>query len=346
MSGQYNKIVGTGGIGIGMLFLSPINETLGRNESRLMELSQAKDYCKQHMVLYYVSTLVKTSTKVYPIGYVGDDLNGRNLLAQMQDEGMSVSYVGISGEKPTMISVCIQYPDKNGGNFTASNSSSEMVTPHFIQNCMEAIGIDSFTIVVAIPEVKVESRVKMLQLGHEKGAFCALSIPTAEAEDFKKADVFRYCDFLAVNEEEASAIIDSQADGKEAVERLYQIASKKNDTVRVLMTMGEKGAFSAYLGRIEYIPVLPRLQVANTTGAGDACMGGTIAGLALGLPFQKGVDDEQFGETTLSSAAELGVICAGMAVESDDAIAKNVNVESILQRIKKEKWETASWFIK
>jgi hypothetical protein len=64
------------------------------------------------------------------------------------------------------------------------------------------------------------------------------------------------------------------------------------------------------------------------------------------LPFQKGVSNKSFGETPLESAVELGVICAGMAIESEDAIAKQVNTLSIRQRIKKEGWDTKSWFIK
>jgi ribokinase len=345
MSSPFNKIVGTGGIGIGMLFLSPSNETLGRNESRLMELSAAKDYCKQHMVLYYVTTLLGQDAKVYPIGYVGDDLNGHNLLAQMQGEGMDVRYVGISVQKPTMLSVCIQYPDKNGGNFTASNSASDLVTPQYIQACLDKADIDGSTIVAAIPEVSVETRIKMLQIGREKGAFCALSIPAAEAEAFKAADIYRYCDFLSVNEEEAQALAGVAAEEKATIEKLYAEASKKNNDIRILMTMGEKGAYSAYAGKLEFIPVLRNIQVANTTGAGDACMGGTIAGIAMGLPFQKGTDDTAFTQTPLASAVELGVICAGMAVESEDAIAKNVNWDSINERIESEGWKTI-WPIK
>jgi hypothetical protein len=64
------------------------------------------------------------------------------------------------------------------------------------------------------------------------------------------------------------------------------------------------------------------------------------------MPIQKGANDRTFGETLLTSALELGAVCAGMAVESEDAIAKEVDLESVKRRIKNEGWETKSWFIR
>jgi sugar/nucleoside kinase (ribokinase family) len=343
---KYNKIVGTGGIGAGMLFLSPINETLRRNESRLMDLSPAKDYCKQHMVLYYSSVLLKQNAVIFPIGFVGRDHNGGTLLEQMKREGMDIAHVGVSSERPTTLSVCIQYPDKSGGNFTAANGAGGLVTGDYVENCMNQIRIDDKTIVAAIPEVSIESRMRMLKHGKEKGALCVLSVPAAEADEFKREGAFLFCDFLAVNEEEAVALTGVEDSGKELAAKLYEYLFTFNSSVMLLVTCGGKGAYSVYRGNIEYIPCLPLLKVVNTTGAGDAFLGGTMAGLAMDMPIQKGANDRTFGETLLTSALELGAVCAGMAVESEDAIAKEVDLESVKRRIKNEGWETKSWFIR
>ena len=88
---------------------------------------------------------------------------------------------------------------------------------------------------------------------------------------------------------------------------------------------------------MEFIPPMPA-QVVNTTGAGDACLGGTIAGLALGRPFQKRRNDAFFGETSLESAVELGVLCAGIAIECVDTIANEVDPGLLRQRMKQEGW--------
>ena len=43
---KYDYVVGTGGIGSGILFRFSDNITLGRNESRLAELMDVRDFCK------------------------------------------------------------------------------------------------------------------------------------------------------------------------------------------------------------------------------------------------------------------------------------------------------------
>jgi sugar/nucleoside kinase (ribokinase family) len=340
----FEKIVGTGGIGYGMLFHSDTMETLGRSESRPVTLSNAKDYCKQQIVFYYVSTFTKGTAQVFPIGFVGNDVQGRNLIAEMEREGMDVSYIGISPDKATMISICLQYPDKEGCNFTAVNNATTRVTADFVQKCMEKIGIDQKTIVAAIPEVSIESRVAMLRLGKEKGAFNVLSIPVAEADEFLRLNIFVDCDLLAVNEAEGQAILGRNLKGEQLTSRLFSTLSKMNPEIRLLVTCGSKGAYSAVKGSIEFIPPL-MAKVINTTGAGDAFLGGTLAGLTRGLPLQKHRNDQYFGETMLESAAELGALCAGMAVETEDSIAFHVTPQSVKEKISGSHWEAAPCFI-
>ena len=339
---KYNKIVGTGGIGVGMLFHSEAMETLGRSESRMVILSDAKDFCKQHIVFYYAAVLAKGFSEIYPIGFVGNDANGRNLIAEMQREGMNTSFVGVCKDEPTMISICLQYPDKEGCNFTSSNNAAVHVTPGYIEECLDNIGIDGQSIVAAIPEVSVESRIEMLRRGRLHQSFNVLSVPAAEAEFFSEA--FSMVDLLAVNEEEAQAILHCDLRGEELAVTLYQMMKEKNAKISLLVTCGGRGAYSAAEGNIEFIPPLPGSAV-NTTGAGDAFLGGTLAGIARGLPFQKGHSDSCFGETALGSAAELGALCAGMAVETKDSIAFEVTPKTIYNRIQEHNWRAEEWFI-
>lgn len=341
---RYKKVVGTGGIGSGMLFLSDKMETLGRSESRLVRLSPAKDYCKQHIVFYYISTLLKNIADVYPIGFVGRDSIGESLLHQMEEEGMKTDYIGLSNDAPTMISICLQYPDKEGCNFTATNNAARYVTSDYVLAAMQKIGIDESTIVAAIPEVDIDARLDMLKYGKEQGAYCVLSIPAAEAEEFKIRNVFQWCDLLAVNQEEAQALANSHDKGRGLAEQLFLQLKKENADLQLLMTCGKDGAYSVKEGNILWIPPVKGSAV-NTTGAGDAFLGGTIAGIARGLSVQKDREDSYFGETELAAAVELGALCAGMAVECEDSIALNVNLESIGNKIQQEGWKKEPWFI-
>lgn len=339
---KYNKIVGTGGIGVGMLFHSETMETLGRSESRMVILSDAKDFCKQHIVFYYVAVLAKDFSEIYPIGFVGNDTNGKNLIVEMQREGMNTRFVGICDNEPTMLSICLQYPDKEGCNFTASNNAAVHVTPEYIGNCLGQIRIDNQTILAVIPEVSPESRIEMLKRGRMYHTYNVLSVPVAEAELF--ANTFSMVDLLAVNEEEAQAILHCDLRSEKLAIALYRQLEKENAKISLLVTCGGKGAYSVTEGNLEFIPPLPG-NVVNTTGAGDAFLGGTLAGIAKGLPLQKGHSDRRFGETALGSAAELGALCAGMAVEIKDSIAFEVTPETIYNRIRQHNWGVEKWFI-
>lgn len=343
MNKRFEKIIGTGGIGVGLLFETSDNRTLGRNESRLVHLSDAKDYCKQHIVLHYAASLMPDNTKIFPVGFIGRDAYGASLLKDMERVGMSMQFVNYSESTPTTISFCLQYPDKDGCNITASNGASDLVTPDYIRMALDEIGVDQNTLLAAIPEVRVEARIEMLSYGHAHGGYCVLSIPEAEAYIFEQFKVFQYCDLLSVNEREAAALMPGADNVLALISQLYQKVSVHNPHVQLLVTCGKNGAYIAQSDRIELIPPLS-VNAINTTGAGDAFLGGVIAGLAGGLPLQKGHNDQTFAASPLTSAAELGTLCAGMAVESPDTIASHVHSAGILARIVDHQWQQSAQF--
>lgn len=334
----YDKIIATGGIGTGMLFLSGQQETLGRSESRSVTLSPAKDYCKQQIVLYYTAALLRETIPVYPIGCVGNDSMGDSILEEMRRQGMDVTYISQSPDVPTTISVCLQYPDRETCNFTADNSASGLVTPEYILRAMEDIGVDEKSIVCAVPEIPVDSRAAMMKEAKRRGALTVLSVPVSEAEEFAQRSIYRYVDILAVNMEEAQAAAGSRSEGRELLLELSKLLCSLNPHLAILMTCGKEGAYTFAGQTAEKVPPL-LCSALNTTGAGDAFLGGTLAGLARGMKLQKGCEDRSFGESELKSAPELGTICAGMAVECEDSIAFHVGPETIREMIQNRGWK-------
>lgn len=341
---KFDKIIATGGIGTGMLFLSSQQKPLGRSESRSVTLSPAKDYCKQQIVLYYTASLLKDKIPVYPVGYVGADGSGSAIIEEMRLQGMDVTYISQSPEYPTTISICLQYPDRETCNFTAGNSASGLVTPEYVKNAMMQIGVDERTIVCAIPEVPVASRAEMVRAGKIKGALTVLSVPVSEAEEFEELSIYRYVDILAVNLEEAQAVAHSSETGEILLRKLADKLGNWNPCLSILMTCGRDGAYTYASQSVERIPPLLGNAI-NTTGAGDAFLGGALAGIARGMELRKERNDLVFGETTLRSAPELGTICAGMAVECEDSIAFHVSPMTIQGLICKNGWTAENHFI-
>ena len=343
MTGCYDLIIGTGGIGTGLLFITDENRTLGRNESRLVRLSAAKDYCKQHIVLYYSAALLADKARVCPIGCVGQDAYGHALLDEMKRSGMDTEYVECLDNLPTTISFCLQYPDKDGCNITADNGASGAVSASQVTQALENLRPDQRSIALALPEVSIDARLAMLKQAKARGAYCVLSVPEAEAKSFIDAGAFADCDLLAVNEREAVALVSTELYDQALVRTLYEKIASVNPTISLLVTCGKAGAYTAQNGNVEFVPSL-NAKVVNTTGAGDAFLGSLVAGLALGLPLQKGCSDEKFAQSPLKSAAELGALCAGMAIQSEDSIAYTVTRKVVADYIAANCWRQTNEF--
>src|SRR2546428_11508902 len=111
----FQQLVGVGGLGTGIFFSLEGEHTLGRNESRPGKLLDVRDYCKLHIVSHYVAKLLGTqSFRVFPVGKIGNDAAGQFVLRGLADVGIDTGFVQTVTGRPTLFSVCFQYPDGSG----------------------------------------------------------------------------------------------------------------------------------------------------------------------------------------------------------------------------------------
>ncbi|REE87362.1 sugar/nucleoside kinase (ribokinase family) [Paenibacillus taihuensis] len=321
---RFTRVIGTGGIGSGILFQLADAHTLGRNESRLGELTGNWDYCKLHIICHYPAVLLGDGIDLYPIGKLGKDAEGYALLAQLEDTGMSAAYVDMVEDARTLFSVCFQYPDLSGGNITTSNSASGLVTASDIGRALAGLPpAAGGELMLAAPEVPLEARIALLAEGRARGSFNVASALASEADAFRRLGGCGLTDLLAVNREEARCIagLDETCEdgGREIAERCYELLRAEQPDIRLIMTDGADGCYSYAAGIGVHTPAL-RVAAVSTAGAGDALLGGVISGLCCGLPLMKERADAVFGETPLSSAVELGVLLAALAVTSPHSI--------------------------
>lgn len=350
---RYTQIIGTGGIGSGIFFSLKGDHTLGRSESRAATLHPYRDYCKQHIILHYLSVLLGASrggpVKVIPIGAVGSDEIGMGLLREMEAAGMDTEHVEMIEEKSTLFSVCFQYPDKSGGNITADNSASSRVMPQCIESFFSDYNyVDKKELIITAPEVPIVSRIRLLEYGRKRGAFNVACVLSAEAEQFQKMNGVALTDLLSVNIDEARAmakISDEQVSSAKIVERCVQSLIATNPNIIVLITDGKDGSYCYAGGALEFVPAL-KIPAASTAGAGDAYLAGTVAGLCCGLPLTKGVDDKWFGQTPLRSAIELGTLLAGLSVNSVHTIHPEADAKLLYSSIKGNALQASENFLK
>jgi sugar/nucleoside kinase (ribokinase family) len=330
----YHSITATGGIGSGILFSFHDDITLGRNESRTGQLLPYKDYCKQHIILHYIATLLDTNIfHVTPIGKVGNDDTGRNLLSMMEKAGMNIQHVSTTDEAATLFSVCFQYPDKSGGNITTSNSASSLVSCNDIDNYF-LLDDENYKkgIVLSVPEVPLAPRIKILEWGRKKNQLNIASVMSSEVHEFLEMGGFKLTDILSVNIDEAARIANMQLeenDIQSIIDNCISVLKNENDSIRILITNGSDGVFVYIENQLTKFPSY-KVNAISTAGAGDAFIAGTICGLCCGLPLAKKTD-----HNLTETAVELGILLATLSVTSADTIHGHANSQ-LLQSFAKE----------
>ena len=317
MTPLFDRFVGTGGIGSGIIFLMDDNRPLSRHETRLAELSGAKDYCKQHIILHYMSRILSPQSAVHAVGAVGRDAAGRELLEMMRGAGIDTAFVRDSA-LPTMYAVCLQYPDSAICNVTTARSASSTVTPGDVKTALDALGdkVGKTACAIAAPEVPVAARLALLKGAGERGARRAASCLADEVEEFLAGGGVENTDWLFVNEEEAAAFCHESAREPERLARACHGAlRRRNPGIGLAVTFGRRGSWVCQGETARHVPAVPVTAVA-TGGAGDAFLAGTLCGMALGLPFmaEKG-----------PLAAHLGSRLAAESVTSMDTIAPHID---------------------
>lgn len=314
----FDQVIGTGGIGAGILFELEGNRTLSRNETRLASLSQAKDYCKLHIILHYIARILSPEVSVYAVGAVGQDRHGTEMTGMMKEAGINTAFVRADKEKPTMFAVCLQYPDKSVCNVTTAQSASSAVSEEDIAGAFNSLlsPVSRRTIAIAVPEVPLRTRLSLLRLAKSAGAFCVSSFLSDEAQDFAEGGGLMNTDLLVVNEDEAAAFFGAEAtDPLQLIRMCYEKFSGENPEAMLTVTFGALGSYVCSRGTIRHLPAHP-VQAVATGGAGDAFIAGTVCGIALGLPFLPG---------TGASASELGSRLAAESITVMDTIAGQID---------------------
>lgn len=317
---QYTGIVGTGGIGTGKFFQLNGDHTLGREESRSGHFLDVNDYCKQHIILHYIQVLLGPAFSVIPVGRIGDDEAGNSLFSEMKETGFRMDYIEKMAHAPTLFSFCFYYPDGSGGNLTTDNSASGLVDLALIEKAgNETAALGAKGIVMAAPEVPLNARKKLLELGKRHHSFCAASFTTEEIPVILNAGVLKNVDLLAINLDEVSAISKSASQKlgvKSIIENAIPVLCNYNEKILVSVTAGSWGSWCWDGTVLNHFPAI-KTEVRSTAGAGDAFFSGLLCGIALGL--------------SMSDAQQLATLIAGMSVRSPHTIHKGIVRESLHQ---------------
>ena len=317
---RYHALLGTGGIGSGEFFVLKGNHTLGREESRAGRFLDRRDYCKLHIIEHYVQVLLGSPFQTIPIGKVGDDDAGRQLIAEMRAAGLSTDHVQIVPDEQTLYSLCLIYPDSGGGNLTIEDSASAKVDAATIfQAQADFARFAGRGMTLAAPEVPLEARAQLLRLGRQYRFFNTAAFTSGELQAAGGAavsEMLRLVDFLAINLDEAAMLAGTAANtpAEAIVHAAIKTLQSFQPAIQCSITAGKQGSW-AWDGRtLSHVPACS-VKVASTAGAGDSFFGGMIVGQALGL--------------SLGDAQHLATLVAGLKVTCLHTINKEVDREAL-----------------
>lgn len=331
--------IGIGGIGSGIVYALHGGHDLGRNESRLGELLDSRDYCKLHILEHYIARLMGSdrtpgSFRVLPVGVVGKDANGTQILSEMSDAGLDTQFVRRDPFLKTLFSVCFIYPDGSGGNFTSSNSAAQALSADDLRTAspyMKAAG--QRALALCAPEVQLELRRNFLELATLCGNYRVCSFVLGDMEEVVRTGLIALTDLVALNHEEASALLSGGSKHILDEEQLVECAATYTAThpsLRMVVSVGSKGAYGFEGGRTQFCPA-PVLQPKSTAGAGDALLAGVVSALAAGVPFiHPNERAETFSGRVLGTALDFGVLNASFSVTSAHSIHPDAVLENLL----------------
>jgi ribokinase len=334
-----DTFVGVGGIGWGQFLRLEGSRTLGRNESRSATLVDARDYCKLHIVFHWLAVLTRDGSspvpRIVPIGVVGRDAPGRRLVREMAAVGLETSYIDVSAAHPTTFSVSFQYPDGAGCNVTTSNGAAATLSPTRVEVVARRLLMAASRIVaVSLPEVSLGTRMAFLAALDGAGAFRVASFTSGELHKAGRQGVLDRVDLLALNEDEAAAVLGRAFDAECSEAFLADLARQLlagNPRIRIILTAGSSGAFAFEDGAWDHCPA-PEVPVVSTAGAGDALIAGVLAGRFAGLPLinpsRSGVP---FCERGVSSALDVGVLAASFKLGAKDTIPANLSAAGLAE---------------
>ncbi|MGE0879428.1 MAG: ribokinase [Acidimicrobiia bacterium] len=220
------------------------------------------------------------------IGAVGDDELGRATIADLSAAGIDTSGISITQGVPTGVATITV--DAHGANrILVAAGANETLAPYAVINALIRAAPK---VVVAQCETPVEATVTAFTYARTIEAITVLNpAPYRGLCD----EVYALADWLVPNETEFLAMW-----GDRATPASVDAAAKAWNC-RMVVTMGAAGAIMVDGDRAVEVPAL-EVEAVDTTGAGDAFVGGFACALASGLSS----DD----------AVRIGVACGSLSV--------------------------------
>ncbi|MBR6644079.1 MAG: carbohydrate kinase family protein [Lachnospiraceae bacterium] len=269
----------------------------GRNAGRI-------EYIHGGVARNVVEDIANMELRPIYLGIVDDTPMGADVVHKLQNHKVNTEYVQV---RPDGMGTWLAVFDSDG-NVAGSISKRPNLLP--ILDMLEEKGdeifsqADSVVLEVDIDKATVK---KVFELA-EKHGVKTYAVVSNMSIAIERRDFFQKFDCFICNEQEAGMLFLDDYSEK-TPEELRDILAEKIQRARIpamVVTMGSRGAVYADLNGNKGICPAKKVQVKDTTGAGDAFCAGVSAGLTYGK--------------TLAEAVEIGTTLAASVIVSSDNV--------------------------
>jgi ribokinase len=215
------------------------------------------------------------------LGRVGDDGFGGPLVRGLSEKGVDTGLVQEVPGSSTGAAFITVTPDGENA-ITVAPGANRRLTAQDVENASESI--EGAQVLVAQMEIPPEVVLRAVEVAAGSGTRALVNL--APPFEVPRA-LLEKLDPLVINEHEAAFLLGERVEGVDgaldAAPRLLSLGPAS-----VVVTLGEDGVVFSGSEAAKHLPA-PRVEVVDTTGAGDAFVGALAARLAEDAPLEDAV---------------------------------------------------------